>query len=355
MTARAWSKYGPARRAAAGLALAWLALGACERPPAASADARPLVVTTTTMITDLARQLAGDRVRVVGVIPPGMNPHTFEPTPDTSVLFRKARLVLYNGLHLEGKLVHMFAGLGPRAVALAEDPRIAVRASAGPQGAPDPHVWWDVRNFMVFTEKARDALIALDPEGADTYRRHAARYLAELETLDGRIRQAVQRISPERRFLITSHDAFYYFGAAYGLTVDAVLGTSTDASPLPLRVQELARLIVQHRIPAIFHETAVSASLNEMVNRVMAQATKDGHAVVIPPEPLYSDSLDEPGRPAGTYLGALRENTRIIVSALAGEDVGPLLDGRDGPTTPVPTAPAPTATAAAPAEAPDAD
>lgn len=336
---------GSLHRAATGLALVLLAVGGCERPPAAPADDRPLVVTTTTMITDLARQLAGDRVRVVGVIPPGLNPHTFEPTPDTSVLFRKARLVLYNGLHLEGKLVHMFEGLGPRAVALAEDPRIVVRASEGPQGAPDPHVWWNARYFMVFTEKARDALIALDPDGTDTYRRNAARYLVELEALDGRIRQAVERIPPERRYLITSHDAFYYYGAAYGLTVDAVLGTSTDASPLPLRVQELARLVVQHRIPAIFHETAVSASLNEMVNRVMAQAAKDGQPVVIPPEPLYSDSLDVPGRPADTYLGALRENTRIIVSALAGEDVGPLLQGTGGSPATVP--------ATAPVESPD--
>lgn len=300
------------------------ALLGCERQTGAGTnasspdrDARPLVVCTTTMITDLAHQLGGERVRVVGLLPPKTDPHIYEPTPDDSVLFRKAALVLYNGLHLEGKMVHMFEGTRAKAVALAEDPRIRPRESAGAKGAPDPHCWWDARHFVVYAEKTRDALIGIDPPGEADYRRRAEEYIAQLSTLDNEIRVQIAAIPAGRRILITSHDAFYYYGAAYGLEVDAVLGISTDASVTANRINELANLVVSRRIPAIFHETSVSASLNEMVNRVVELAARRGHTVRIPTEPLYSDSLDEPGQPAGTYLGALRENTRIIVTALS--------------------------------------
>lgn len=306
---------------------AFLSGTACgpKQAPAGAGNDKPLIICTTTMITDLTRELGGDRIRLVGIMPPGVNPHTYEATPDAMILLRKADLVLYNGLHLEGRLADVIRDSCSRVAALAEDPRIVPRGSEQYEGAPDPHCWWDARLYMVFVERARDALTELDPDGRETYARRADAYLARLTTLDAQIRQAIERIPPARRYLITSHDAFYYYGAAYGLKVDAVLGISTDASVRPLRIEELARLVVRNRIPAIFHETAVSQSLNDMVNQVVVHAARQGHHVVIPSQPLYSDSLDEPGHPAGTYLGALRENTRIIVSALAGEDVSPLL------------------------------
>ena len=313
------------------LTLAFLAavVGCEEKSESAGNGGQPLVLCTTTMIEDMAREVGGDRVRVIGIMPPGTDPHIYEPRPDDSLLMQKAALILYNGLHLEGKMVSMFERAGAKAVALEEDPRIKVRGSEINQGAPDPHCWWNARFFMVYTERARDALIKIDPGGEAEYRARAERYLAALDELDGQIRAAIERIPPERRYLITSHDAFYYYGSAYGLTVDAVLGISTDASVRALRLDELSRLVVRRRIPAVFHETSVSASLNEIVTRVMELAARQGHKVVIPDSPLYSDSLDKPGTPAGTYLGALRENTRIIVSGLAGEDVTELLKPRE--------------------------
>ncbi len=308
----------------------WVGLVGCEGNSKPAADGKPLVLCTTTMIADLVGAIGGDRVRVIGIMPPGTDPHIYEPRPDDSLLMQKATLILYNGLHLEGKMVAMFERAGTKAVALAEDPRIKTRGSESNRGAPDPHCWWNARYFMVYTERARDALIGIDPAGADGYRARAARYLAELDDLDGWIRAAIERISPERRYLITSHDAFYYYGEAYGLKVDAVLGISTDASVRALRVDELVRLVVARRIPAVFHETSVSASLNEIVTRVVELAARQGHQVVIPDQALYSDSLGKPGTPAGTYVGALRENTRIIVGALAGEDVTDLLKPGQG-------------------------
>lgn len=287
---------------------------------------RPLVLCTTTMIADLARQIGGDRVQVVGLMPPGTDPHVYEPKPDDSVLMRKARVILYNGLHLEGKMVAMFENAGAKAVALAEDPRIPMRASETLAGAPDPHCWWNARHFMIYAERARDALTQADLAGEAVYRERADAYLRELADLDEQIRAAVAQIPPARRYLITSHDAFYYYGQAYGLQVDAVLGTSTDASVRALRLEELARLVIEREIPAIFHENSVSAALNEMVNRIVELAARRGHTVVIPQTPLYSDSLGPPGTPADTYVGALRENTRIIVGALAGRDKVETLD-----------------------------
>lgn len=295
----------------------------CDRAPTASAaalDQQPLVVCTTTMIADLARQIGSDRIQVVCVMPPGTDPHIYEPRPADSVVFGKAALVLYNGLHLEGKMLQIIENAGARAVALAEDDRIHIRESSTAKGAPDPHCWWNARYFMVFTERARDALVRMDPKGESVYREAAANYLKQLERADTEVRALLDRVPAEQRYLITSHDAFYYFGEAYGMKVDAVLGISTDASVRALRPDELARLVVNHKIPAIFHETSVSQQLNDFVDRVVEIARRSGHDVRVPVEPLYSDSLGLPGTAAETYVGALHENARIIASALAGHE-----------------------------------
>lgn len=291
-----------------------------------NSDGRPLVVCTTTMIADLAHNVGGDRIRVEGIMPPGTDPHIYEPKPTDTVLFRRAALVLYNGLYLEGKMEQMIENAGTRAVALAEDPRIKPRESTIYKGAPDPHCWWNPRHFMIYAERTRDALIQVDPAGADDYRRRTDEYLSLLAEMDANVHRVIEEIPLKHRYLITSHDAFFYYGQAYGLKVDAVLGISTDASVRAVRIDELARLTVRRGIPAIFHETSVSAALNEMINRVVELAAKQGHTVRIPHQPLYSDSLGLPGTPADTYLGALAENTRIVVSALSGKPINLRLD-----------------------------
>jgi manganese/zinc/iron transport system substrate-binding protein len=302
----------------AGLIVSAFASAGCERGVASNdANGRPLVVATTTMIADLARQIGGEHVRVVGIMKPGVDPHMYDPAPDDSIWFRKADLVLVNGLHLEGRMIDMISNAGARAVALAEDPRITLRESAS-AAAPDPHVWWNVRYFMVFAEKTRDALKDIDPANAEAYESRAAAYLERLEELDAAVRTSIGTIPEKGRYMITSHDAFYYYGQAYGLEVDAVLGISTDAQARAGEIERLARLASERGVPALFHETSVSEAQNRLVDAVQRLAREKYHHEIHIAGPLYSDSLGSPESEAGDYIGAMRANTRMIVQALGG-------------------------------------
>jgi manganese/zinc/iron transport system substrate-binding protein len=293
----------------------------CQRSPASGEYAgKKVVVCTTTMIADLAGQIGGGEVRVVGSMGPGMDPHIYDPTPDDSIWFRKADLVLVNGLHLEGRMLDMIESSGSKAVKLGEHPGIGLRRSAA-AGAPDPHVWWNVAFFKLFAEGTRDALAQIDPEHADAYRQRAEAYLHKLDALDAFVRESIATIPASARYMITSHDAFYYYGQAYGLEVDAVLGISTDAQAKAGEQARLARITADRHVPAIFHETSVSAAQNELVDGIVRVAReKHGHEVRLA-GPLYSDSLGEPGSESGTYLGAVMANTKMIVEALGGAPV----------------------------------
>jgi len=303
-----------------------VAAGCGESAGPGSTPGRKLVVTTTTMIADLARQIAGPDLEVVGIMKPGTDPHIYDPTPQDSIWVRKPDLVLVNGLHLEGRRLDMIAGAGQKAVELGRQPGIRTRASAA-AAAPDPHVWWNPRYFMLFAEGVRDAFIRLDPARADAYRTRAADYLARLQAADRQAAAAIETIAVPRRYMITSHDAFYYYGEAYGLHVDAVLGISTDAQARADDPDRLARLAAERGIPAVFHETSVSAAQNHLVDLVQKLAReKYGHEIRTA-GPLYSDSLGPPGSEADTYLGAFRANSRMIVQALGGQWPPPTATG----------------------------
>lgn len=276
------------------------------------------MVCTTTMIADLARQLGGDRVQVVSIMKPGVDPHIYDPSPDDSIWFRKADLVLVNGLHLEGKMIDMISAAGNKAVPLAEDPRIKRRQSTTARGAPDPHVWWNVVYFKFFAEQAREALKRIDPEHAGEYDQRAVAYIRELDELDHRVRAGIQSIPETARYMITSHDAFHYYGEAYGLQVDAVLGISTDAQAGAGEQDRLARLCAERRIPAIFHETSVSAAQNRLVDGIRTLAREKYRHELRIAGPLYSDSLGDAGSEADTYISAVKANTRMVVESLGG-------------------------------------
>jgi manganese/zinc/iron transport system substrate-binding protein len=274
-------------------------------------DGRVSVVCTTTMIADLARQIGGEHVEVKGLMRPGEDPHVYDVRPRDAQAIGSADVVLANGLHLEATLAHVIANHARKdavVVRLAESP--AIKPIGDETGAPDPHCWFDVARYKVYAQGVRDALVAAAPDHADDFRSRADAYLSQLDELDAWVRAQIEAIPRERRVLVTSHDAFAYFGQAYGIDVHAVIGISTDQQPKPQDLQALESLVREHHVRALFIETSVSNTLNEIIRKIAAAtgATIGGT--------LYSDSLGPEDSPAATYIDMIRHNTTTIVKAL---------------------------------------
>jgi len=307
------------RSAGCTLVVTWWTLAGCSGPQDGSGGPRQAdkvrVVCTTTMIADLARQLGGQHAEVIGIMRVGEDPHVYEVRPRDAQQIAAADLVLLNGLHLESTLLHVIEhNARGKVVALAEDPRIeplaGQRQTDGAVVAPDPHCWFNVQYFRVYAERACDALCEADPDHAVTYRQRAKEYLEELDQLHGWVQQQVADVPRQRRVIVTSHDAFAYYGRAYGIEVYAVIGISTEQQPRPQDVTRLEQLVRSRGVKALFIETSVSKTLNDIVERIAANAgVRIGGT-------LYSDSLGAPDTEAGTYLGMVRHNTRTIVEAL---------------------------------------
>jgi manganese/zinc/iron transport system substrate-binding protein len=281
-------------------------------------DGRIPVVTTTGMIGDLVTVIGGERTRVVSLMGPGVDPHLYKASEgDVRRIFR-AELIFFNGLHLEARmgevLEHMDARTRTVAIAETLDP---IRLLRPPEfeGAYDPHIWFDVTLWMEMVGTVRDALVEHDPEHASGYRARAAAYLTELAELDAYVRAQAARVPAERRVLITAHDAFNYFGRAYGFEVRGLQGISTAAEAGTADVQELSTFIARRRIPAIFVESSVSP---RSVEAVQAAVRARGFRVEIGGE-LYSDALGRAGSETGTYLGMVRHNIDTLVGALLRE------------------------------------
>ncbi|MDB5305989.1 MAG: manganese transporter [Gemmataceae bacterium] len=253
----------------------------------------------------------------------GVDPHRYLPTAGDRGKLESAHLVFFSGLHLEGKMTDTFekARGRIRGVPVTRDiPREDLRPAEG-EGGPDsqfdPHVWFDVRLWMKPVECVRAELAALDPAGADQYRRNADAYLKELAALDAEVRQKLTRVPPEKRVLVTSHDAFGYFGRAYGFEVKGLQGVSTASETGTPDRQKLAEFLGTRKIPAVFTETSVP---DAGLKAVLDTARNDyGHSVrlVGGDDALFSDALGVPGSPGGTYPGMVRHNVDVIVEALA--------------------------------------
>ncbi len=269
------------------------------------------VVCTTTMIADVARTIAGDAADVRGIMRPGEDPHVYDVRPRDVQLIAEGDLILMNGLHLEATLTHAIEhNAKGKIVRLAETPQIMPLESEQTRGAPDPHCWFNVQYFRVYAERARDALVEADPKNAEGYRARTESYLKELDELHEWVKKEIASIPRERRAMVTSHDAFQYFGRAYFIDVFAVIGISTEQQPKPQDVQRLESIVRERGVKALFIETSVSQTLNDIVRKVADNTgAKIGGT-------LYSDSLGAPDTPAGTYLGMVRHNTKTVVEAL---------------------------------------
>jgi manganese/zinc/iron transport system substrate-binding protein len=299
------------------LGLAGLGLGcAGSAPPGGALSAgRPRVVATTSIVADLVREVAGDRVDVECLMAAGIDPHSYKATPRDAARLLAADLVVSSGLHLEGRLADLLGRLGDRVPVLAVADRLpADRLLAAEAGLADPHVWFDASLWSLLPAEVAEALAAIDPEGRETYHSRAASFSARLRELDAEIRRRIATIPERQRVLVTAHDAFRYFGRAYGIEVVGVQGTNTTAEAGLGDVNRLVELVVSRGIPAVFVETSVA---DRNVAAVIEGAGARGHELALGGR-LHSDSLGEPGSGADTLAGALVANVEVIVRALAG-------------------------------------
>jgi manganese/zinc/iron transport system substrate-binding protein len=304
-----------------GLALAALACvlaGGCAPPEPPAEEGRLHVVTTIGMIRDMVENVGGPHVRVTGLMGPGVDPHLYKASEgDVRRLFR-ADVVFYGGIHLEAKMGEVLEEMGGRTLVRAVSAAIPEDSLLAPpefKGAHDPHVWFDVRMWRMAVDVVERTLAEADPAHAADFAANASRYRAELDSLDRYVRAQAARVPADRRVLITAHDAFNYFGRAYGFQVRGLQGISTAAEAGTADVQGLAEFIATRRIPAIFVESSIPRRTIEAVQEAVAAR---GYQVRIGGS-LFSDAMGNPGTPEGTYVGMVRHNIDTIVGALLRE------------------------------------
>jgi manganese/zinc/iron transport system substrate-binding protein len=309
-------------RAAAALflaaAAAALAAG-CVAEPDGPGDlaGRPIRVTTTTnFITDLAREVGGDRVEVNGLMGPGVDPHLYKASARDVAALREADIVLYGGLELEGRMGDLLEELSSRTptVAVTRDiPESELQRPAEFEGKYDPHVWFSVPLWQRAVTTTVEALAGLDPASAAGYRARGRAYLERLDALDAYVGRRVAEIPARSRVLITSHDAFGYFGREYGMDVVAIQGTSTQTEATTADVERVAGIIADRGVKAVFVESAVSP---QTIEAVLAAAAERGARARIGGE-LFADAAGDEGTPEGTYIGMVRHNADLIAAGLA--------------------------------------
>jgi len=285
-----------------------LLLTACESrapqsPPAGSQ--KLIVVTTLTVLADLIQQVGGDKVQVKALVPPGGEVHTYQPTPDDIKSVAQAKIVFYNGAHLEEWLEETIrsAGKPNLPIVVLSDGLFLIKESGD---EPNPHLWLDVRNTMAYVEKIRDGLSKVDSAHSAHYADRAKSYLTQLDELDQWIQTEASKIPKARRKLVTFHDAFPYFAKRYGFSLHGVLVASPGKEPSARDLAALARRIKREQIPAVFAE----AQFNPKAMEVLASDT--GVRVITN---LYNDTLST-GPEANTYIAMMKHDVTQIVKAL---------------------------------------
>jgi manganese/zinc/iron transport system substrate-binding protein len=296
------------------VALSGCAQGAIRVPDVSGRKAR--IVTTTNFITDLARQVGGPRVEVRGLMGPGVDPHLFKASARDVRTLRQADLVLYGGLELEGKMGDLFEELSARQPAKAVTAGLSrsdlrTEAPVRPD-VVDPHVWFDVSKWQSATRIVIAQLAKIDPAHADEYRERGAAYVAELAGLDAYAKRRIQEIPADKRVLVTSHDAFHYFGERYGMEVVAIQGISTATEATTADIERVARVIADRRLRSVFVESSVP---QQTIDAVLASAARNGQPARVGGE-LYADSAGSTGTPEGTYIGMVKANVDLIVEGL---------------------------------------
>ena len=274
-----------------------------------------VIVTTTGMIADIATNLGGELIEVTALMGPGVDPHLYKASEGDVARLTGADLILFNGLHLESKMGEVLEKLNERqpTVAVAEEiDQAKLLQSAQYQDAVDPHIWFDVTLWLEAVDRTKEALIAIDPDNRNSYEANYEDYVEELEELHVYVTERAAELPEEKRILVTAHDAFSYFGRAYGFSVRGLQGISTVTEAGAADVRDLADFIVEKQISAIFIESSVS---RKNVEALQAAVKSRDFDVAIGGE-LFSDAMGSPGTEEGTYIGMVRHNIDTIVNAL---------------------------------------
>lgn len=287
-----------------------------EKDAADSENTKLNVVATTTMLSDLTSVIGGEHVTVNGLMGPGIDPHLYQASAGDVTLMQKADVVVYNGVHLEGKMGDIFEALSNRgdAVICIEDgiDESKLLSWSGDSSVHDPHIWFDVSIWKEAAIIVSEGLSRADESNADDYKSNLDAYLKELDSLETYIKDRVLEVPENQRVLITAHDAFGYFGAAYGFEVKGLQGISTDAEAGTADVSNLATFIVDRKISAIFIESSVPP---KTIEALQAAVKAKGFDVTIGGE-LYSDSIGDEKSGANTYILTVKSNIDTIVDAL---------------------------------------
>lgn len=273
-------------------------------------------VSTIGMIHDIVSYIGGDHVQSKGLMGPGVDPHLYKATEGDVRLMGQADIIFYNGLHLEAKMSEIIEKMAYRTTVVQVTKQIPESKLQSPpefDGFHDPHVWFDVSLWLTAAKTVEEALIERFPQFADDFRKNGESYQKTLKELDAWVKSEVAKLPKKQRVLVTAHDAFGYFGNAYGFEVIGLQGISTATEAGTKDVQELANLIVKRKIPAIFVESSVP---ERNIKAVQASVKAKGWDVAIGGE-LYADAMGDEGTEEGTYKGMIKHNVSTIVKALS--------------------------------------
>lgn len=274
-----------------------------------------LIVTTTSILEDVVKNIIADSAKITSIMGPGVDPHIYKASQGDLKKFNQADIVFYNGLHLEGKMGEILKKLGRTkpVIATAETIDVAqLMQSSDFLGFYDPHIWFDVKLFQQVVQHISNSLIEHLPDQEEYISRNTNAYMKKLDSLHAWTKAEIAQIPADQKILITSHDAFGYFGRAYDIEVKGLQGVSTLSEAGLRDISNLVKYIVDRNIKAVFLETSVSP---KAIQAVVNGCRERNHQVVIGGK-LFSDALDVPGNPASTYVGMIEHNVTTIVKAL---------------------------------------
>lgn len=288
------------------------------KSPTSPSNGRLKIVATVGMVSDIVKQVVGDRADVVGLLGEGTDPHLYTPGRDDVAQIMAADVVIYSGLLLEGNMERVLESAAKSKKVFAVTASLSkdfLRSPPEFEGHPDPHVWMDPTAWSQCVGAIATKLGEIDPAGAENYRQNAEAYQQQIQELDAYVKQIIATIPDKRRYLVTAHDAFGYFARAYGLEVKSAQGISTQSEAAVADINALVEFLVEHDISALFVESSVSPKNMEAV----IEGCRSRGKMIVKGAELFSDAMGAPGTYEGTYLGMIDHNATRIVQALGGQ------------------------------------